>query len=108
MMLLVLGILSILLILSAVPGPRVVLAIMRHMGKLLLAGNQAQEGLGRSFGSSVGWERLGWERSLVREGMRIRVNDTEDTGSTLSKSHHIEHHHVSQKFTNSDIKESLK
>ena len=75
--------------------------------KLLLAGNQAKQGLGRSSGSAVGWERLGWERFFRGESMWVGVDKPEDTRGTLSKSHHIKHHHVSQKFTNSEIKKIL-
>merc|ERR1719250_3279 len=58
--------------------------------KLLLASDHADGG-----------EGLSWERNLPRLRVRIRVDQAEHTGSSLSETHHIKHHHMSQKFTNS-------
>jgi len=71
------------------------------VSRLLLGDQQAHKVVSRPPGSLVCWERLGWERSLVGEGMGVRVDKSKYSRGTSAKSHHIEHHHMSQKFTNS-------
>lgn len=41
------------------------------------------------------------EWSSARESMGVRVDDAKDGGSAHAKAHHVEHHHVAQKFGNS-------
>ena len=56
---------------------------------------------GRGEGAArpaVGGEWLGREGVLLREGVRVGVDQSEHPRSSLAKAHHVEHHHVPEEL----------
>jgi len=69
--------------------------------QLLRRSQKIDKAISRPLGPGVGGERFCWEGNLPWLRVGIRVDQSEHPGGSLSKSHHVKHHHVSQKFTNS-------